>query len=220
LGAPVANHAPQIADSFSFPFVTEARAGARSNKFGDAAVEITAFLFCQLLAFGFGEWRLLAPKLHVRRRKRRWNSETCQLFDDWVITGPCAEEWIHASKLAWIALQWLARDVDNGRSAASEAGSAGFIAWRSFTEQYLDSTGIFKDAVISIMATIAKQENIRRSERIRAGLARTKAQYVLWYPAHQHHIRQRFDHLQTPQAPRHPQRQTFPRILVDHHQDA
>lgn len=50
------------------------------------------------------------------------------------------------------------------------------VAWRSFTEQYLDSTGIFKDAVISIMATIAKQENIRRSERIRAGLARTKAQ--------------------------------------------
>ena len=41
------------------------------------------------------------------------------------------------------------------------------VAWRSFTEQYLDSTGIFKDAVISIMATIAKQENVRRSERIR-----------------------------------------------------
>jgi hypothetical protein len=42
------------------------------------------------------------------------------------------------------------------------------IAWRSYTEQYWDSTGIFKDAVISIMATIAKQENIRRSERIDA----------------------------------------------------
>ena len=48
------------------------------------------------------------------------------------------------------------------------------IAWRSYTEQYLDSTGIFKDAVISIMATIAKQENIRRSERIMAGLQRAK----------------------------------------------
>jgi DNA invertase Pin-like site-specific DNA recombinase len=45
---------------------------------------------------------------------------------------------------------------------------------RSYTEQYLDSTGIFKDAVISIMATIAKQENLRRSERIMAGLARAK----------------------------------------------
>jgi DNA invertase Pin-like site-specific DNA recombinase len=48
------------------------------------------------------------------------------------------------------------------------------VAWRSYTEQYLDSTGIFKDAVISIMATIAKQENLRRSERIMAGLARAK----------------------------------------------
>jgi DNA invertase Pin-like site-specific DNA recombinase len=48
------------------------------------------------------------------------------------------------------------------------------VAWRSYTEQYLDSTGIFKDAVISIMATIAKQENIRRSERIVAGLQRAR----------------------------------------------
>jgi hypothetical protein len=30
---------------------------------------------------------------------------------------------------------------------------------------------------------------------------------MLGYPPHQHHIRQRFDHLQTPQASRHPQRQ-------------
>jgi len=44
--------------------------------------------------------------------------------------------------------------------------------------------------------------------------------YVLRNPTHQHYIRQRFDHLQTPQAPRHPQYQTFPRILVDHHQYA
>ena len=52
------------------------------------------------------------------------------------------------------------------------------IAWRSFTEQYLDSTRIFKDAVISIMATIARQENVRRSERTKAGLARVRAQGV------------------------------------------
>lgn len=48
------------------------------------------------------------------------------------------------------------------------------VAWRSFTEQYLESTGAFKDAVVSIMATIAKQENICRSERVKAGLARAK----------------------------------------------
>ncbi|HEV2521054.1 MAG TPA: recombinase family protein [Candidatus Acidoferrales bacterium] len=48
------------------------------------------------------------------------------------------------------------------------------IGWRSFTEQYLDSTGAFKDAVISILATIAKQERIRLSERVCAGLERAK----------------------------------------------
>jgi DNA invertase Pin-like site-specific DNA recombinase len=42
--------------------------------------------------------------------------------------------------------------------------------WRSFTEQYIDSCGIFADAVISTMAVIAKQENVRRSERTPAGL--------------------------------------------------
>jgi len=49
------------------------------------------------------------------------------------------------------------------------------VAWRSFTEQYLDSTGVFRDAVISILATIAKQERIRLSERTRAGLQTARA---------------------------------------------
>jgi len=49
------------------------------------------------------------------------------------------------------------------------------IGWRSFTEQYLDSTGMFRDAVISILAVIAKQERNRISERTRAGLERARA---------------------------------------------
>jgi hypothetical protein len=44
------------------------------------------------------------------------------------------------------------------------------VGFRSSTEQYLDSCGIFKDAVLSILATIAKQERIRISERTIAGL--------------------------------------------------
>jgi DNA invertase Pin-like site-specific DNA recombinase len=39
------------------------------------------------------------------------------------------------------------------------------VGWKSFTEQYLDSCGVFRDAVLSILATIAKQERIRLSER-------------------------------------------------------
>jgi DNA invertase Pin-like site-specific DNA recombinase len=49
------------------------------------------------------------------------------------------------------------------------------VGFRSFTEPYFDSCGVFKDAVIAIMATLAKQERIKRAERTRAGLARVKA---------------------------------------------
>jgi DNA invertase Pin-like site-specific DNA recombinase len=48
--------------------------------------------------------------------------------------------------------------------------------WKSFTEQYLDSCGVFRDAVLSILATIAKQERIRLSERVTAGLDRARKQ--------------------------------------------
>jgi DNA invertase Pin-like site-specific DNA recombinase len=48
------------------------------------------------------------------------------------------------------------------------------VGWKSFTEQYLDSCGVFKDAVLSILATIAKQERIRLSERTIAGLERAR----------------------------------------------
>ena len=48
------------------------------------------------------------------------------------------------------------------------------VGWRSHTEEYLDSTGLFKDAVIAILATIAKQERIRRSERAKAAIQRLR----------------------------------------------
>jgi DNA invertase Pin-like site-specific DNA recombinase len=50
------------------------------------------------------------------------------------------------------------------------------VGYRSFTEQYLDSCGLFRDAVISILAVIAKQERVRLSERTLSGLARARAQ--------------------------------------------
>ena len=49
------------------------------------------------------------------------------------------------------------------------------IGYRSYTEQYLDSCGMFKDAIIGILATLAKQERIRISERTVAGLQVARA---------------------------------------------
>ncbi|MFL6451708.1 MAG: recombinase family protein [Bryobacteraceae bacterium] len=52
--------------------------------------------------------------------------------------------------------------------------SASGIGWRSYQETYLDSCGAFKDVVISLMATLAKQERLRISERTKAGLQRAR----------------------------------------------
>src|ERR1039458_2354871 len=49
------------------------------------------------------------------------------------------------------------------------------VGYRSFTERYLDSCGMFREAVISILAVIAKQERVRLSERTVAGLQRARA---------------------------------------------
>lgn len=50
------------------------------------------------------------------------------------------------------------------------------VHWRSHTEEYLDSLGLFGEAVLAILATIAKQERLRRSERAAAAIARLKRQ--------------------------------------------
>jgi DNA invertase Pin-like site-specific DNA recombinase len=50
------------------------------------------------------------------------------------------------------------------------------VEWFSYREEYLRSIGIFRDAVLSILACIAKQERIRLSERVVAGMNRAKAQ--------------------------------------------
>jgi len=48
------------------------------------------------------------------------------------------------------------------------------VGWRSYTEQFFDSAGPFKDAVISIMASLAKIEREKISDRTKAGLRRAR----------------------------------------------
>src|SRR5215470_6562936 len=59
------------------------------------------------------------------------------------------------------------------RAQFQQLGSYG-VGFRSYSEQYLDSCGIFRDAVLSILATVAKQERILKSDRTKAGLARAR----------------------------------------------
>lgn len=59
------------------------------------------------------------------------------------------------------------------RGGRLEGYGVGFL---SFTEPYFDSCGIFKEAVVPIVATLPKQECIKRSERTKAGLARVRSE--------------------------------------------
>jgi len=51
---------------------------------------------------------------------------------------------------------------------------------KSFTEQYVDSLGVFGDAIIGLLAAMAQQERIRISDRTKAGIQRAKAQGKTW----------------------------------------
>jgi len=48
------------------------------------------------------------------------------------------------------------------------------IEWESYQERYFRATGEFKDVLISIMATLAKIEREKISERTKAGLRNAK----------------------------------------------
>jgi len=48
------------------------------------------------------------------------------------------------------------------------------IDWHSYSDKYLSSLGEFKDVVISLMATVAKQEREKISERTKAGIQRAR----------------------------------------------
>ena len=50
------------------------------------------------------------------------------------------------------------------------------VDFHSFTEPYLSTLGVFSDAIIAILASLARQEKIRISERTRASLQILKQQ--------------------------------------------
>jgi DNA invertase Pin-like site-specific DNA recombinase len=77
--------------------------------------------------------------------------------------------------LFW-SLDRLSREGVSATLGHLERLTAAGVNWRSYTEEYLDSTGLFRDAVIAILAVVAKQERIRRSERASAAIAKLRKQ--------------------------------------------
>lgn len=75
--------------------------------------------------------------------------------------------------LFW-SLDRLSREGTSATLSYLQTLTENGINYHSYTEQYLSSLGAFSDVVISLLATIAKQERIRISERVKAGLAYRK----------------------------------------------
>lgn len=48
------------------------------------------------------------------------------------------------------------------------------LDWHSYSEPYISSLGLFSDAIISLLAALAKQERLRIGERTKAGMERAK----------------------------------------------
>src|SRR5260370_498884 len=88
---------------------------------------------------------------------------------------------LHASQrkfdvLLFWALDRLTREGTLATLQYLERLTSYQVGYKSFTEPYLDSCGTFKDVVVSLLATMAKQERIRMGERVRAGLQHARRQ--------------------------------------------
>ena len=54
----------------------------------------------------------------------------------------------------------------------SEAG----VKFRSYMEPYIDTSNPMGEAIVGLLAALAKQESVRKSERVKAGMARARLQ--------------------------------------------
>jgi DNA invertase Pin-like site-specific DNA recombinase len=77
--------------------------------------------------------------------------------------------------LAFWALDRLTREGTRAALNYLQRLESKRVGYVSYQEQWLDSTGPFKDVMISMFATLAKQERARISERTIAGLKLARA---------------------------------------------
>ena len=80
-----------------------------------------------------------------------------------------------ASSVSFWALDRLTREGTRATLNYLQRLESKGVDYVSYQEQWLDSTGPFKDVMISMFATLAKQERARISERTIAGLRVARA---------------------------------------------
>jgi DNA invertase Pin-like site-specific DNA recombinase len=80
--------------------------------------------------------------------------------------------------IAW-SVDRISRDGATGLLKLLERLDAAGAQFLSVREPYLDSTGPFRDVVLSLLGTFANMEKTRLRERVLAGLARARAAGVV-----------------------------------------
>jgi DNA invertase Pin-like site-specific DNA recombinase len=110
-------------------------------------------------------WRIVGEYVDRESGSKTDRPEFLKMFDD-----------AHRRKfdlvLFWALDRFSREGVLRTLNYLHDLEAAG-VEFKSYTERYLDSSGLFKEA---ILATLAKQERIRLSERVKAGLKRAKSQ--------------------------------------------
>lgn len=76
--------------------------------------------------------------------------------------------------LFWSLDRFSRSGLDFTVQKLKELSNAG-VAWESYSEPYIKTIGPFGDVVLALMATLAKVERQRLSDRTKAGLARKMA---------------------------------------------
>jgi hypothetical protein len=104
------------------------------------------------------------------RRLSRATTTARRAFREWDLYGDDPPE--HGIDPTWMIDETRQGEVVSVLQRLSAHG----VEWFSYREEYLRSVGVFKEAVLATLAAIAKQERIRLSERVHAGLSRAKAQ--------------------------------------------
>jgi DNA invertase Pin-like site-specific DNA recombinase len=118
-------------------------------------------------------------------RRQGWQVVTPEYIDHETGSTPARDEFqkmlLDASQrkfsvLLFWSLDRLTREGTLATLQYLERLTSYEVGYRSLTEPYLDSCGTFKDVVISVLATMAKQERLRMGERVRAGLQHARSQ--------------------------------------------